>query len=478
MVTAVKQQLSEQKSQQPKEVFANDLWTRYSSASINVLGVQVKLSFGVLMLSSIVSAVVIAYLNAPNGSDLRQWLLDLTNGAPARGQLGFGRFVIYGTTFPFEYPFRLLKRNFLSIITPWTCYLLHQTGQFYILTQARRAHKRGDLEWTSLFESGWNPYALSMLKLNVAFALLHYVQGYFFYDGLAASFPEISTLFAGVTSLIMPMIFEIRRRGLVFTWIPANGKSKIVSFADLTGKYHGYLASFGITLTFWYHCFESTFAHMTGFIHIFLLFWQSSMLYHREHKNKYWTAFALEMWIILHATVVAFFQGIMDGLLYRMFFFSFVFLFMMSTFWGLPIVVRYLNGWSVEEYQQHALKNNAGIIATYEGVDQKLRQQRFWTLLSVMLVIYAACVYSAYSSAGQLLYWPMIFGLPSLYYFFIAWYYGFYYLGKRIDASEWGQQNRGSKQWLNVMFGVGALSLLSIMFLAELIYRQFVPYSR
>lgn len=116
---------------------------------------------------------------------------DLMNGMPARGDLGLGRFEIYGVTFAFEYPYRLAEPKFWSSLTPWLCYIPHQFGQFYILTKARQAKARGDLEWTPSTE--WNPYAWNMFRLNVFFVFVHYWQTYFFYDGIAATFSEISS---------------------------------------------------------------------------------------------------------------------------------------------------------------------------------------------------------------------------------------------------------------------------------------------
>lgn len=69
-------------------------------------------------------------------------------------------------------------------------------------------------------------------------------------------------LFAGVSALLVAFMFSIKRRGLAFTWTPKNYKDILFEFAEFVRQYHGYLASFGITLTFWYHTMESTFAHM------------------------------------------------------------------------------------------------------------------------------------------------------------------------------------------------------------------------
>jgi hypothetical protein len=44
----------------------------------------------------------------------------------------------------------------------------------------------------------------------------------------------------------------MRRRGVVFGWTPVFMEDEVMDFGNIVRKYHGYLALFGITLTFWY----------------------------------------------------------------------------------------------------------------------------------------------------------------------------------------------------------------------------------
>jgi hypothetical protein len=87
----------------------------------------------------------------------------------------------------------LAVRTIPSSVTPWICYVLHQIGQFYIIFKAREAKARGEIDWTPVGQL--NPYAKAMLTLNVGFIVLHYVQTELFYDGLAATFSEISSMY-------------------------------------------------------------------------------------------------------------------------------------------------------------------------------------------------------------------------------------------------------------------------------------------
>lgn len=115
------------------------------------------------------------------------WWDDLKRGMPESGDLGLGLFVIRGVSVVFNYPFRLLRPTWFSLISPWICYIAHQSAQFYVLSQAREAKERGEIRWGT----GWNIYGWKMLVVNLSFVFLHVVQTHFFYNGLSGSFPEL-----------------------------------------------------------------------------------------------------------------------------------------------------------------------------------------------------------------------------------------------------------------------------------------------
>jgi hypothetical protein len=114
----------------------------------------------------------------------------------------------------------------------------------------------------------------------------------------------------------------------------------------------------------------------------------------------------LEMLILLHGTVVAYFQGILDGVLSTTFLTSFSLLFVMSVFWGLPVVRTYL-------------KNGN-------------RSIRYWGLLTVTLILYAVFAYNRFAAGGKLVWIASVLELPALYYLYALWYYGFYLSGKWV----------------------------------------------
>lgn len=145
-------------------------------------------SFGYMILSALALAVGMVFLCWSHSVPL---LDALTNGTPETGELGYGRFLIFGTTVSFEYPFRLAHPTFWTRLVPWTLYFIHQAGQFWLLTKARQAKASGKLKWTPVGE--WNPYSWKMFRWNVLFVIAHFVQSQLQYDGLAGSFSEISS---------------------------------------------------------------------------------------------------------------------------------------------------------------------------------------------------------------------------------------------------------------------------------------------
>ncbi|KAI3662282.1 hypothetical protein MP638_001479 [Amoeboaphelidium occidentale] len=390
--------------------------------------------------SVIVASLVAAFAGTFSAlSGKTPWYVELTKGTPKEGELGLGRFVIEGTSIYFQYPFKLLESNFNATATAVLGYLIHQVGQFIILYKAREAKEKGLLTWTS--NDRMNPYAKSMLALNIVCAVLHYLQTQYFYDGLAAILPEVPLLFAGVSCLIVVFIFKFRTRGIAFGW-KANWPL-LKEFCDFVGKYHGYIASFSIILTFWHHPFEATWSHLTGFFHISLLLFQSSTLLQEAHRNKYWAAL-LEITICVHGTVVAYYQNFIGGALFRMFLSSYILLYILSVIWGLPITTVYLS--------------------------REPKSVRYYALIAAMLSTFT--VFALWLYQDQMEYLPMVFALPGMYYAFAMWYFAFFIIGKRVD--EYLQWNRASKKWLYLMTFIGASSLLSLMIIGEIIYQAFI----
>lgn len=190
------------------------------------------------------------------------------------------------------YPWQLANPTPLTHIVVWLLYLLHQgaiwacvyVGQKTIRTYSKNMRT---INWVAL-------------GINLLFIVLHIVQTHLTYDGLAQDVLE-DTAFGSVAFMLMVvLILETPRRGLIFGRKLGFKKQ----FIDIVRKYHGYLFSWAIIYTFWYHPTEGTAGHIAGFFYMFLLLLQSSLFFTRMHNNRIWT-FILEILVLPHAVFVA-----------------------------------------------------------------------------------------------------------------------------------------------------------------------------
>jgi hypothetical protein len=232
---------------------------------------------------------------------------------------GLQRFEIVGPTVPFAYPWRLVDPTTLGRLTAWVGYALHNIGAWVIIYLSRRQQPRyaGHLRW----------YNWAMLTLHGIFIILHWGQSQLLYDGLAQDVPEITALGSVALMLMVVLILESPRRGLFF-----GRKVKFQKqFLSVVREYHGYFFTWAIIYTFWYHPAEATLGHLAGFFYMFLLLWQSVLLFNRAHLNKWWTL-ALEVLVLPHGVLVALNQG--SGL-WPMFGFGFGAVFVLTQMHGL-----------------------------------------------------------------------------------------------------------------------------------------------
>lgn len=234
---------------------------------------------------------------------------------------GLSGFEIVGKTVPFAYPWRLIQPTALSRLSAWGGYVLHNLAAWVIIYLAKREKPRisANLRWFN-----W-----AMIATNGAFILLHWLQSHLWYDGLAQDVPEISALGSVALMLMVVIILESPRRGLIF------GKKLRFDqrFLRIVRQYHGYLFSWAIIYTFWYHPTLGTIGHLAGFFYMFLLFAQSALMFNRAHFNRLWT-FGLEVFVLLHGSLVAIFQG--SGL-WPMFAFGFGGMVVLTQMYGLGL---------------------------------------------------------------------------------------------------------------------------------------------
>ena len=105
--------------------------------------------------------------------------------------------------------------------------------------------------------------------------LMHWLQTQLWYDGLAIAVPEVTSQGSVILMLVLILILETPRRGLIL-----GKKVKFHKrFMQVVREYHGYIISWAIIYTFWYHPMENTLGHLAGFFYIFLLLELQQIMY-------------------------------------------------------------------------------------------------------------------------------------------------------------------------------------------------------
>ena len=243
----------------------------------------------------------------------------------AATSVNLAHFEIVGKTVAFAYPWRLTNPTVLSHLTAWGGYLLHNIIAWVIIYKAKQQNPK--------YKFGMQWFNWAMLATNALFFTLHIVQSQFFYDGLAQDVPEITALGSVAVMLMIILILETPRRGLIF-----GKKLKFhQQFMQIVREYHGYIFSWAIIYDYWYHPTAGTFGHLAGFFYTFLLYVQATLIYNRAHLNKWWT-FTLEFLVLVHGVAVAIFQG---QAMWPMFAFGFGAMIVLTQMYGLG-----LNTWT------------------------------------------------------------------------------------------------------------------------------------
>jgi uncharacterized membrane protein YhdT len=233
--------------------------------------------------------------------------------------------IVGQTGITFYYPWQLTEPNTLARLTAWGGYLLHNLIAWAIIYFAQREKNK--------FSDRLRWFNWGMIATHLVFSILHIVQSQLFYDGLAQDVPEVTAQGSVALMLIIIILFETPRRGLIFGK-KFNFKD---GFVQIARKYHGYFFAWATIYTFWYHPTEGTWGHLMGFFYMFMLFVQSALIFNRAHMNRWWT-FLLEVFVVIHGTVVAVLQG--TGI-WPMFAFGFGAMIVLTQMYGLG-----LNTWT------------------------------------------------------------------------------------------------------------------------------------
>lgn len=170
------------------------------------------------------------------------------------------------------------------------------------------------------------------LAINAFFILLHFVQTHLWYDGLAQDVSIWSSQGSVILMLVLILIMENQRRGL-FWAKPAPLPQEAMR---LVRKYHGYVFAWATVFSFWYHPMEPTSGHLIGFLYMFLLLSQGSLMLTRVHVNRWWMV-VQEAMVLVHGSLVAVMQG---NNLWLMFAFGFGGILVLTQMHGLGLRLR------------------------------------------------------------------------------------------------------------------------------------------
>lgn len=243
---------------------------------------------------------------------LGTWLLRFELATPPADDVGF------------FYEWKLADPTFLSRATIWLGFGLHQLLVWLTIWWAMEKSPR---KYTKTLK----PVNYVALGINAVFIVLHYLQTAFFYDAIAQDIPSWTAQGAVIMMLFVILAFENRRRGLFF--------GKKIKFKDRfyqwIKEYHGYAFSFAVIYTFWFHPMVPTLGHLVGFIQVFLVLIQGSLMFTRLHLNRRWIV-VLELLVLPHAFFVALNQS--TTLIY-MFVYGFAVMFLVSQMHALNLKV-------------------------------------------------------------------------------------------------------------------------------------------
>ena len=221
------------------------------------------------------------------------------------------------------YFWKLPEPTFWSRFSAWALYGAHQIISWGLIWYAQRYINR--------YTTGLHKVNIVALAVNALFILLHFVQTHLWYDGLAQDTSIFASQASVIILLVWVLLMENRRRGLIW------GKEVPISrqITDAARKYHGYIFSWAIVYTFWFHPMENSSGHLIGFFYMFLLMLQGSLFFTRMHVNRWWTL-TQELLVVVHGTLVAVMNTGSQGL-WPMFLFGFLGIFIITQMHGLGL---------------------------------------------------------------------------------------------------------------------------------------------
>ena len=147
---------------------------------------------------------------------------------------------------PAWYYWKLPEPTFWTRFSVWGLYAIHQIGSWGLIYYAQTRVRK--------YKAGLHPVNVWALIFNALFIFLHLIQTHIFYDGLAQDTSVFSSQGSVIVLLVAVLLLENRRRGMFF------GKKVPISkqVIDVVARYHGYVFSWAIVYTFWFHPMVAT----------------------------------------------------------------------------------------------------------------------------------------------------------------------------------------------------------------------------
>jgi hypothetical protein len=215
-----------------------------------------------------------------------------------------------------------------SRLSAWLPYSVHQISIWYLIAKAR--------DERPAYINGLHRHNVIALVINGFFMVLHVVQTRLFYDGLAQDTPEYTSFGSVALMLMMILVMENRRRGMIF----GKPLPLMQTAGDTLRRYHGYFFAWAIIYTFWYHPVELTEGHLAGYLYMSFLILQSSLFFTRFHVNRKWTAFLEFTWAVHGAIVAGFIMNSGEVQFWSMFLFGGMAMFLITQLHGMGLSVR------------------------------------------------------------------------------------------------------------------------------------------
>jgi hypothetical protein len=196
---------------------------------------------------------------------------------------------------PRWYYWKLPRPELWARVTAWVGYGLHQVAVWALIVRGMRQEAKGRpaLRMNYL-----------MLGTNLLFIVLHLVQTHIWYDGLAQDVPIWTSQYSVIIMLVIMLLMLFPARG-AFWGKKIKVSKQIMVFLR---KSHGIYISWALVYTFWFHPMEGDSAILLGFLYMFLLMIQLSMVNTRIHMNMAWIGF-LEFYVCIHGVAVALMNG-------------------------------------------------------------------------------------------------------------------------------------------------------------------------